>query len=392
MDDPRTPAAHEPLARRIRELEAENAELRSRAALFQQMLENDLEIHHVVDAEARILYMSPSVEQVLGYRPEELVGTSSVELVHPDDLDPPMRLLGEHERHLGRFHFLEQRIRHRDGTWRRMEVAGKFATSPDGTPVVLVYSRDITRRREAEEERDRQLRAVERAVRAREEVMALVSHDLRNPIATVLLSASALLEAAPQGALRDGEREQLEAITRCCGEMNRLIEDLLDVTRIDEGGIPLTLASWTVTLIVQDALALARPLARERGVALTAQVDAGLPPVSVDRRRVMQVLSTLIANAIRFSDPGGAVALRAARHDGQVALHVADGGAGIPDEHLPFLFDPFRQGRQGRGSVGLGLAVSRGIVEGHGGSIWVQSRPGQGSTFSFTLPPAPGEA
>ncbi|HEV2733904.1 MAG TPA: PAS domain S-box protein, partial [Longimicrobiaceae bacterium] len=235
-----------PLARRILELERENAELRSRAGLFQQMVENDLEIHHVVDAEGRFLYMSPSVEQVLGYRPEELVGTSSAGLVHPDDLEAPLRLLREHERHLGRFHFLEQRIRHRDGGWRRMEVAGKFATSPDGVPVVLVYSRDITRRREAEEERDRQLRAVEQAVRAREEVIALVSHDLRNPIATVLLSASALLDTAPGGVLRRDEREQLEAIAACCGEMNRLIEDLLDVTRIDAGGLPLSLSSWTV--------------------------------------------------------------------------------------------------------------------------------------------------
>ncbi|HEU0077223.1 MAG TPA: PAS domain S-box protein, partial [Longimicrobiaceae bacterium] len=162
-----------PLARRVRELERENAELRARAALCRQMLENDLEIHHVVDSGGIILYMSPSAEQVLGYRPEELVGTSSAALVHPDDLEAPARMLREHEQHLGHFHFMEQRIRHRDGSWRRMEVSGKFATSPDGVPVVLVYSRDITRRREAEEERDRQLRAVEQAVRAREEVIAL---------------------------------------------------------------------------------------------------------------------------------------------------------------------------------------------------------------------------
>ncbi len=389
MDAPDS-TAH--LARRIRELERENAGLRSRAGLFQQMVENDLEIHHVVDAEGRFLYMSPSVEQVLGYRPEELVGTSSAGLVHPDDLEAPLRMLREHERHLGRFHFMEQRIRHSDGSWRRMEVAGKFATSPDGLPVVLVYSRDITRRREAEEERDRQLRAVEQAVRAREEVIALVSHDLRNPIATVLLSASALLETAPGGALGQGEREQLEAIAACCGEMNRLIEDLLDVTRIDAGGLPLSLASWTVPLIVQDALALARPLARERGVVLGAEVEGDLPPVSVDRGRVMQVLANLVDNAIRYSPEGGAVTLRAGMEGARVAVHVADQGPGIPDEHLPFLFDRFWQGgRPRRGSVGLGLAICRGIVEGHGGTIRVASRAGEGSTFSFTLPVASGD-
>jgi PAS domain S-box-containing protein len=381
-----------PLLQRVRELERENAELRSRAAFFRQMVENDLEVHHVVDSAGVILYISPSVEQVLGYRPEELVGRSSAGLVHPDDLEQPARMLQEHARHLGSFHLMEQRIRHRDGSWRRMEVAGKFAVNPDGVPVVLVYSRDITRRREAEEERDRQLRAVEQAVRAREEVIALVSHDLRNPVATVLLSASALLETAPEGAFSRGEREQLEAISACAGEMNRLIEDLLDVTRIDAGGLPLSVSSWAVPLILQDAIALARALARERGVALGADVQADLPAVAVDRGRVMQVLSNLVGNAIRFSPEGGAVTLRAGIEEGRVAVHVSDQGPGIPEEHLPFLFDRFWQGGGSRrGSVGLGLAICRGIVEGHGGAIRVSSRAGEGSTFTFTLPVANGD-
>ncbi|MEW5929270.1 MAG: PAS domain S-box protein [Gemmatimonadota bacterium] len=235
-------------------------------------------------------------------------------------------------------------------------------------------------------ERERRARAeAEAASRARDEILGVVAHDLRNPLTAISMYASLLLEM-PRDA--DTQRAQLRTVLELTEQMNRLIQDLLDASRIEAGQLRVHPAAVPVPPLLADAAELVRMAALERGVSLEVQAAPGLPPVLADRDRVLQVLSNLLGNAVKFTPRGGWIVVRAAHVEGAVEVSVADTGVGIPPEHLTHVFDRFWQGDARRKGAGLGLAIARGIVEAHGGRIRAESAPGQGSTFTFTLPAA----
>ena len=227
----------------------------------------------------------------------------------------------------------------------------------------------------------------QQAVRAREGVLAVVSHDLRNPLASILLNTSTLLELARPGSLDPWVADSLRQTIALVEQSNRLIEDLLDVSRIGKGGIPLVRAPHDLRDLAARAERMLRPLADDRGVALDLVLPDAPVPVQVDGDRVLQVLSNVIGNAFKFTPEGGRVTVRLERAEGGGRVTVHDTGVGIAADELEDVFDPFRQaGEADRRGVGLGLPIARGIVEAHGGRIWVESVPGEGSTFTFTLP------
>lgn len=225
----------------------------------------------------------------------------------------------------------------------------------------------------------------QQAVRAREEVLAIVSHDLRNPLSAVILGSS-MLQMSP--TMADEDREQLETIEASAKRMNRLIADLLDVTRLEGGKrLPIEPASVPVAELMREADDLFRAQATVAQVTLEYQVEDDLPPVYADHHRVMQVLSNLIGNSLKFTPPGGRIAVSANRQDGMVRFRIADTGPGIPSEHLSDIFSPYWQAkRTERLGAGLGLPIAKGIVEAHGGKIWAESGQGEGTQFYFTLP------
>jgi signal transduction histidine kinase len=225
----------------------------------------------------------------------------------------------------------------------------------------------------------------QQAVRAREEVLAIVSHDLRNPLSAVSLGAS-LLQMSE--SISDEDREQLDTIVVSAKRMNRLIADLLDVTRLEGGKrLPLELETVKVSDMLQEAEELFRAQSGVAQVSMAYLTDEDLPPVRADRHRVMQVLSNLIGNSMKFTPPDGRIDVRGTRRDGQVLLSICDTGPGIPKEHLSDIFSPYWQAkRTERMGAGLGLPIAKGIVEAHGGRIWVESDPGSGTQFYFTLP------
>jgi signal transduction histidine kinase len=212
-----------------------------------------------------------------------------------------------------------------------------------------------------------------------------VAHDLRNPLTAISMYASLLLEM-PRDA--DTQRGQLRTVLELTDQMNRLIQDLLDASRIEAGQLRVNPAPLRLPPLLADAAEMVRMAAAERGVSLRVQAAEGLPPVLADRDRVLQVLSNLLGNAVKFTPRGGDVLVLASARDGVVEVAVADTGAGIAPEQLPHVFDRFWQGDARRKGAGLGLAIARGIVEAHGGSIRAESDPGRGSTFTFTLPAA----
>ncbi|HKR63041.1 MAG TPA: ATP-binding protein, partial [Thermoanaerobaculia bacterium] len=227
----------------------------------------------------------------------------------------------------------------------------------------------------------------QQAVRAREEVLAIVSHDLRNPLSAITLGAS-LLQTSK--SLSSDDREQIDTIAVSARRMSRLIADLLDVTRVEGGKrLPIDPAPVTVADIFSEADDIFRAQAGVAQVSIVYEHDDALPPVHADRHRVMQVLSNLIGNSLKFTPPGGRITARAEAHESEVLFTVSDTGPGIPKKHLHDIFNPYWQAkRTERLGAGLGLPIAKGIVESHGGHIWVESEPGRGTRFYFTLPVA----
>ncbi|HEX3583464.1 MAG TPA: GAF domain-containing sensor histidine kinase [Thermoanaerobaculia bacterium] len=232
----------------------------------------------------------------------------------------------------------------------------------------------------------------QQALRAREEVLAIVSHDLRNPLNAVKLGASLL---ATSEAISGDDREQLEIIDISANRMADLIADLLDVTRL-EGGKRLPIEQTRVELepLVGEAHELFRSQAAANAIDLEYDIEPATPAIYADRHRIMQVLSNLIGNALKFTPAQGSILCKAGRYkDGMVLFSISDSGPGIPREHLKDIFNPYWQAkRTERMGAGLGLPIAKGIVESHGGKIWVESEPGKGTTFYFTLPADRGEA
>ncbi len=225
------------------------------------------------------------------------------------------------------------------------------------------------------------------ATRARDDVLAIVSHDLRNPLHTIQMASSLLLDLAPNDDRRVVTRHQVEIVMRSVRRANRLIADLLDATRIEAGTFAITPRPASIEELVREVVELLSPLAAVEGIAVESEVEPGLPKVRADVERVLQVFSNLGGNAVKFTTTGGRITIRAASAGDQIRLSVEDSGAGIAPTDLPHVFDRYWQGRdRARLGAGLGLWIAKGIVEAHNGCISVKSTAGVGTTVSFTLP------
>jgi len=227
----------------------------------------------------------------------------------------------------------------------------------------------------------------ERARVARDEVLSIVSHDLRNPVSTVAMSVALLRD--PELALSDAERRaQLDVIARSAERMSRLIRDLLDVARIEQGRLTIDCRCHDPGELAAEACDAFRGAAREKTISLACECDDDLPQVYVDRDRIVQLLSNFLNNAVKFTAAGGRIVVAArAEPDRAVRLSVSDTGPGIAGDELPHVFTRFWQAkRTAHLGTGLGLAIAKGIATAHRGAVDVQSEPGRGSTFSVVLP------
>jgi signal transduction histidine kinase len=227
------------------------------------------------------------------------------------------------------------------------------------------------------------LARAESALGMRDEVLAIVAHDLRAPLTAVQTSAAFLMDVE----LAESERRRLlDVIRRAASGMNRLIEDLVDVARMESGAFTVDLQHVDLGALAAEVCEQFRPQATEAGRTLECDVEGGIPPVPADRDRMSQVLENLIDNALKFTPAGGSVTVRVQRHEDGVSCAVADTGVGISRDDLPHLFERFWQARRyRRGGAGLGLAIARGVVEAHGSVLRVESEPGRGTVFSFEI-------
>jgi signal transduction histidine kinase len=232
---------------------------------------------------------------------------------------------------------------------------------------------------------ERQMRReAELLARAREDVLGVVAHDLRNPLGLIMMTTQLLLE---EELPLERQQSLLGIATRAAKQMNQMIGDLLDTVRLQAGRLSLDVEEVGVIEILNQTEQTFQPIATEKHVSLEVVAPDGPTSVRADPLRLSQIVGNLVGNALKFTPADGKVTLYTASWGADVVFAVRDTGPGIPAEHVAHLFDKFWQARRSdRRGAGLGLAIARGLVEAHGGKIWVESTVGAGSTFSFTLP------
>jgi PAS domain S-box-containing protein len=250
----------------------------------------------------------------------------------------------------------------------------------------LALARDLASRAGLAIQNAQLFEEAQEATRARDEILAVVAHDVRNPLGVVLNGAELLME------LDAGEGQRIAGlIERSARHIDRLVNDLLEITRLERGRLELERTELAPSALVADALAMMRPLAEARAIRLEADETDHLPTVLADGARVLQVFSNLVGNAIKFSPEQTRVRLACALDGPGVRFEVTDEGPGIPADQIPHVFSRFWQAKSAdRRGAGLGLSIAKGIIEAHGGQIWLESQFGAGTSFYFTLPQFPG--
>jgi signal transduction histidine kinase/ActR/RegA family two-component response regulator len=220
-------------------------------------------------------------------------------------------------------------------------------------------------------------------IAAREGILAVVAHDLKNPVHVISLTAGGILRRMPNAAAR----RPIERIIRAADRAERLLRDLSEVTAIESGRFSIEQRDVEPTDLILSALESQQGLAQDASVIIATDLSPELPPIEADEERLLEVLENLIGNAVKFTGSGGSITLGAALRENEILFWVKDNGSGIAPEELPHVFDRFWQAKKAqRRGTGLGLTISKGIVEAHRGRIWAESAPNHGTTMSFTIP------
>ena len=357
--------------------------------LFAGLLAISADAVIAVDDEQRIVFFNEGAERIFGWNADD-VGGKPLEMLLPE------RYRAAHRGHVHGFGAAHGRARHmgerqqlsglrRDGeefpceaSIQRIEVNGKN--------IFAAMLRDIGARQRAED-------ALRNAVTAREDMLGIVSHDLRNPANAVKMLARSIIDDERSEHVPDDVLERVRIIQQAAEQIDALIQDLLDTTRLRGGRLHVTPHATDAAALAERSIESLRPIAEAGRVTLRLQLPSDLPKVHADPDRITQLLSNLIGNAIKFTPHGGSVSLGAHIDGDEVLFVVTDSGEGISPAELPHVFDQFYQARRDsrhgtRHGAGLGLAISRGIVEAHGGNIWIESTLGVGTTVRFSLPVA----
>jgi PAS domain S-box-containing protein len=357
------------------------AALRDSERIFKALVENATVgvARNTLDGE--FLYTNPGFCQMVGYGADELGQLTWQQITHPDDLEMDLaqvkRLLaGEDSSYT-----IEKRYIRKDGRIVWVSLHGSFVRSDDDkTTTAMAVVVDITERRQA----DDKLRLADRR---KDEFLAMLAHELRNPVAPILSVAEALKHLPG----RDDRQQALVGIVqRQASHLSRLLDDLLDVARITQGRIQLRREVVALSDCVAAACESIDPLVRARHQMLRVEQDGGLW-LDADRVRVAQCIGNLLSNAAKYSEPGSEIFLRTWRDGNHAVLTVRDDGAGIAPELLPHVFELFAQDERAldrtQGGLGIGLTVTRNLIQMHGGDVTAASDgPGRGATFTIRLP------
>ncbi len=365
--------------RDLRERNRIEAALRNAEHRFRALIQGSSDIVLMLAPTGEMLFVSPAVERILGYRSQDVQGKNVFSYIHPDD------------QHLAQDAFrntltvpgfavpLQLRLRGPDSSYRWVEILANNLMSDPGLKAVVINARDVTERLELE--------------RLKDEFVSVVSHELRTPL-TSIRGALGLLASGKIGDFPDKAQRMLEIAVNNSDRLVRLINDILDLERMESGRVSMHKRAVAIGDVMLQAADLMRAMAEKSNVRLDVHpVELEL---HADPDRMMQTFSNLLSNAIKFSPEGGTVRFTGEVKPNSVIVAVQDEGRGIPAEKLQSIFERFQQvdvsDSREKGGTGLGLAIVRMIVEQHGGKIWAESVLGQGSTFLVELPLATGES
>jgi PAS domain S-box-containing protein len=363
------------------------AELRESEARFRHMADHAPVMVWMTAPDASCSYLSRSWYQFTGRTPETSLGSGWLEATHGNDRVSAERALHEASARREAFR-LEYRLRRRDGVYRWAIEAAVPRFSDAGEFLGFIGSViDITERKEAEE-------ALRDEARRKDEFLAMLAHELRNPLAPIRNAAHVLKLVGAADAHREWAADVIERQTQ---HLTRLVDDLLDVSRITRGKVTLQREALDVSAILERALEATLPLVEARHQELVVKLPPEPLRVQGDLTRLVQVVGNLLNNAAKFSEAGGHIWLEAAAEDGEAVIRVRDEGVGLPAELLSRVFDLFTQADRSldrsQGGLGIGLTLVRNLVERHGGRVEARSEgPGRGSEFVVRLPALRGEA
>lgn len=335
------------------------------------------------------VWWSRELEEIFGLPPGGFGGDTNAfrALVHVDD-EPALAAAVAEAIASRRDYAVEFRFRHAGGEWRWMEGRGQAVYAADGRPTMLYgLGIDIHARKVAEEELRRLNDELSQAHRRKDEFLATLAHELRNPLAPITNAIEILRLKEPADT---GTRWARDVIDRQVRQMTRLVDDLLDVARITRGKIRLRPERLSLASVVQGALEAARPFIEASGHSLEVKLPRSPLWVQADATRLTQVLLNLLNNAAKYTAREGRIEIEVSAHEGEARVVVRDNGIGIPPEHLPAIFEMFSQVapalERSHGGLGIGLALARGLMSLHGGSIEARSEgPGRGSEFIVRL-------
>jgi PAS domain S-box-containing protein len=345
----------------------------------------------------RITDVNPFLIELLGFSHAEMIGKTVGELSPFKDIESNKVMLGRLQRD-GYVRYEDLPLETRDGRHVAVEFVSNVYQAGDRN-VIQCNVRNITERKRAEAQMrnvQTQLERTNRDLTKRSHEIQYfyhtLSHELKTPLTAAREFVSLVIDGLA-GELNPTQLEYLGIAKKSCTELAVYINDLLDATRLDTGKLHIELKPVSLAAIIQRAIAVMEPVAALKKIHLSEELDAGLTDVNVDESRIMQILTNLLNNALKFTFEGGAIIVKLAedsKNSECVQISVTDNGCGIPEDQIDNLFHRFYQIKNGDATpekgVGLGLYLCRELVLMHGGSIWVESALGKGSTFSFTIP------
>ena len=369
------------------ELRERTSELHASRTSLEHMITSSPVVMFRTDVDYRLTYVSPNVERVLGYAPQEWMGATDWEgLIDPQDLAAAadgLRALPDHG-------VLDNvvRFRHADGSQRWIEAVVRVEPDEEGRRFLVGCFLDVSRTVELQAGLRQATKVATGASEAKSKFLSRMSHELRTPL-NAILGFSELLEL---DGVRDDQTESLVQIQKAGRHLLDLINEVLDISRIEGEGVQLVVEPVSVADVLRDSVELLRPFAAARGVEVDLRIgDDGGVAVAADGQRLRQVLLNLLSNAAKYNRRGGTIVVKSVTGTTAIRLVVADSGRGIPSDKLHRLFQPFdRLGAESTGEEGsgLGLALSKRLVEAMGGTLGFSTRDGSGSVFWVELPPA----
>lgn len=358
------------------------------AQQFQRIQESEALLRGVMDATAALIYVKDTqgkyitvnrrFSDLFGREPDWILGRTDTE-VFPEQYAREYIANDHRVLESGEAMEFEECAHHADGEHTYVSVKVPLRDASGKIWAVCGVSTDISDRKRLEAD-------LAQAVQTRDDILAIVSHDLRSPLSVISATVGLLLRS---GQLPDNSdsRRQYDRIRRNVEQMNRLIGDLMDMASIRSGRLSIERRPEKIGSLVHEAVTAHEALARERKVELRQDVSDADRYVLCDHQRVLQVFANLCGNALKFTGDGGHIVVSAQASNGEARFAVADSGPGIAPEELARVFDPYWSGnRHEKSGTGLGLYITRGIVEAHGGRVWAESEPGRGTTMYFTLP------